>query len=256
MKKKQRQWVVSKLVEFAKERKVDTSSLNHSTVKNKLENIRKKVLEKHLFPLLWQVSADMPTGSSIDDDNNAVVHPVDPVESLDWVTLNKTAKWDNLEVYFNFFGRHPTWGMYQAKETASDHADVEPQDASSPVADPTTPQDSLSITARKKPERPFIPLSEDDDEKEEEEDEDEFLDEDCAGKQYQRMAVWKHKSPSLLNEAPTKKRRESLGQVDNSTLKGTTMTSKQSRVAATQHAFLEGLSKLQTSNMTVRKGLR
>ena len=53
----------------------------------------------------------------MDVDNDAGVNGGDPAGKLDFEELCRISKWPNLDVYLDYFGRHPTWGLFSAKET-------------------------------------------------------------------------------------------------------------------------------------------
>ena len=97
-----------------------------SNAKKQNRNYTKKgnaLLRKHLPPLLR--GAGMPTGSAADVDSEGV-DTTDPAEKLDWNKLCRVSKWPNLDVYFEHFCQHPTWGWFLAKETGeNDDSDEE-----------------------------------------------------------------------------------------------------------------------------------
>ena len=98
-------------------------------VKNKLAAVRKKgkvLVEKLIKPIVRAAMTPLPTGSEAPDDGEPLA---DPLSTLDWETLEKKAKWSNFHVYFDFFGSHPTWGLWSTGEIGSDsEAEGESQD--------------------------------------------------------------------------------------------------------------------------------
>lgn len=122
-KKKQREWAISQLTRFLQGSALESAhaaALTDKTVKNKLDMVRKKgkiLLRKHVLPLL-RADAAKPAGGPSDDAE--LMFNTNALEKLDWAHLCTISRWPNFRVYFDYLGRHPSWGMFQLEDSDGD----------------------------------------------------------------------------------------------------------------------------------------
>ena len=130
--KKKREFIALELQKYATEVGLGELGLTDGIIKNKIDTIKKTGKRLVNSVVKKRLPQDRPTGSAAGSDEDTDCQ-------LDWMAIEKEAKWPHIRQYYDLFGQHPTLGIGEAIDTAAIDDD---QEAVTPASTGSTARQS------------------------------------------------------------------------------------------------------------------